>query len=67
MMAMLYYTVAGVLLYFVSDWILERVEQLRGSRFPQRNLIFFVIILLLSMGTFHVIQSLLPVPPPTSG
>ncbi|MEO5352414.1 MAG: hypothetical protein H7835_04290 [Magnetococcus sp. XQGC-1] len=66
MMDMLYYTLAGVFLYFASDWILERIELARGARLPQRNLVFFVIILLLSMGTFHLIQALLPVPP-TSG
>lgn len=65
MMEMLYYTVAGVALYFVSDWILERIEQARGARLPQRSLIFFGIILILTLATFQLIQTLLP--PPTSG
>ncbi|MEO5363567.1 MAG: hypothetical protein H7838_08090 [Magnetococcus sp. DMHC-8] len=67
-MEMVYYTVAGVLLYFAADWILERLERARGQRFPHRSLVFFVIILILSVGVFQLIQTLLPIPPaPTSG
>lgn len=64
MTGMLYYTVAGVVLYFLSDWILDRMERARGTRFPNRSLIFFVIILLLSLGSFQLLQSLLSVPVP---
>lgn len=59
-MEMVYYTVAGLVLYLASDWILDQIERFRGERFPQRSLIFFIIILSLSTGTFQVIQSFLP-------
>ncbi len=65
-MEMIYYTLAGIVLYFAADWILDRIEQAIGHRFSHRNVLFFVIILLLSVGTFQLLQSLLPVPP-TSG
>ncbi len=65
-MEMIYYTLAGIVLYFAADWILDRIEQTIGHRFSHRNVLFFVIILLLSVGTFQLLQSLLPVPP-TSG
>ena len=56
MLEMLYYTVAAVALYAVSDWILNRIEILRGARFPNRSLIFFLIILTLSVVSFQAIQ-----------
>ncbi|MBF0184766.1 MAG: hypothetical protein HQM06_10315 [Magnetococcales bacterium] len=58
-MEMIYYTAAGILLYFISDWLLERLEQARGSRFAQRSVVFFLIILGLSMASFHLIQAYL--------
>lgn len=57
-MEMVYFTIAGIALYFVSDWILERVEIARGGRFENRTLIFFVILLALALVTFSVIRRL---------
>lgn len=57
-MEMVYFTIAGIALYFVSDWILERVEIARGERFENRTLIFFVILLALALVTFSVIRRL---------
>ncbi len=56
-METLYYTAAGIFLYFISDWILTRLEQARGARFAHRNLLFFIIILGLSMVSFQLIQT----------
>jgi len=63
-MEMLYYTVAAISLYLVSDWILNRIEIRRGERLVNRTLVFFVIILFLSVSLFNLIQYLLPVPEP---
>lgn len=57
-MEFIYYTLAGLILYFVSDWILLRVEQMRGEAFEQRTLIFFVIILTLALTSFKAIELL---------
>ncbi|MGD2138674.1 MAG: hypothetical protein PVF08_10490 [Gammaproteobacteria bacterium] len=57
-MEMIYYTVAAVLLYLVSDWVLNRIEVSRGERFEQRTLIFFAIILVLAVTLFNLIQHL---------
>jgi len=56
-MEMIYYTVTAVLLYLVSDWILNRIEIYRGQRLPYRSLIFFVIILILSVTSFSLISA----------
>jgi len=63
-MEMIYYTVAAVALYVVSDWILNQIEIRRGERFENRSLIFFVIILVLAMGLFSIIQRIQSSPPP---
>jgi len=65
-MEMIYYTVAAVLLYLVSDWILNRIEIRRGKRFEHRSLIFFAIILVLSVALFNLIQQLQTAPQPAA-
>ena len=65
-MEMLYYTVAAIFLYLVSDWILNRIEIRRGKRFENRSLIFFAIILVLSVVLFNLIQQFQPVPAPSA-
>ncbi len=55
-MQYVYYTIAGIVLYLVSDWILVGIERWRGEVLPQRSLIFFVIILVLALTTFKGIE-----------
>jgi len=57
-MELIYYTLAGLGLYVFSDWILNRIESIRGERFEQRSLIFFGIILVLALITFRLIRYL---------
>ncbi len=61
-MEILLFTLAGILLYFVSDWILLRIEDYVGRRLEYRTLIFFAIILVLSISLFNLIQSVQDVP-----
>jgi cytoskeletal protein RodZ len=55
-MQILYYTLAGVILYVVSDWILKQLERRRGRVFEHRTLIFFGILLALALLSFQLIQ-----------
>jgi hypothetical protein len=52
----IYFTVAGIVLYLVSDWLLQRIEASVGKRFEYRSIIFFVILLSLAVITFEFIQ-----------
>ena len=52
----IYYTFVAAGLYFVSDWILDRIEVSRGGRFKNRSIIFFVIILVLAFISFGFIN-----------
>ncbi len=57
-MEFVYYTIAGIILYLGSDWILNRIEISRGKRFEHRTGIFFIIILVLAVITFRIIEQL---------
>ena len=59
-MEILYFTLVAAGLYFFSDWLLARIESARGKRFEQRSLIFFVIILVLTLISFQLINVLQP-------
>ena len=54
-----YFTLVGIGLYIASDWILDRIETMRGSRFENRSVIFFVIILVLAVASFQLISRLM--------
>jgi hypothetical protein len=60
-MEVIYYTLIAGGLYFISDWILDRIEISRGERFQNRvirSLVFFVIILVLAFISFGFIHFL---------
>lgn len=54
-MSIIWFTLVAVVLYLVSDWILERIELSAGKRFEHRTLVFFAIILTLALITFSLI------------
>ena len=54
------YTLMGIILYFGSDWILVQIEKAAGRQFENRNMVFFVIILILALSSFAVIRTLTP-------
>lgn len=56
-MSAIWFTLVAIVLYLVSDWLLERVEVAVGKRLEHRSLIFFAILLSLALVTFSVIQA----------
>ena len=55
-MEILYYTVTAVVLYLVADRLLDRIEIRFGRRLAYRNLIFFVIIMVLALLASQVVK-----------
>jgi hypothetical protein len=53
------FTVVGIGLYLVTGGLLALLEKMHGDPLPQRNIVFFVIILALSLPTFSLLRSLL--------
>jgi len=54
----IYFTLVAIGLYFAADWVLNRIETARGSRFENRSVIFFVIMLGLTLAAFQLISYL---------
>jgi len=55
-MQAVYFTLVGIALYFISDWIVQRIEIARGERLEHRTLLFFAIITVLALASFSLIQ-----------
>ena len=58
-MEFVYYTIAGILLYVISDQLVLAIERRQGKVLEHRSLIFFVIILILALTSFKAIELLL--------
>jgi len=52
----LYYTLGAIVLYGATSWLVDRIEQMRGKRFAQRNVIFFLILFVLAMLLMNIIN-----------
>ena len=57
-MEAVYFTLTAIACYVVSDWLLKRMETIAGRQFENRTLIFFAIILALTLGSFSLIRHL---------
>jgi predicted PurR-regulated permease PerM len=55
-MTTVYFTLAAIVLYVLSDRLLDLLERRAGRRFENRSLVFFGILLGLSVVTFAVIR-----------
>jgi hypothetical protein len=53
------FTVVGIALYLITGALLTLLEKVHGEPLPQRNIVFFVIVLTLSLSTFSVMRTLL--------
>jgi hypothetical protein len=56
-MESLYFILAGIILYFGSDWMLRRMEAAADRRFKYRSFIFFAILLTLALVSFALIRN----------
>jgi len=56
-MNIILFTIVAVLLYFVSDWIVQRIELAAGRRLEHRTLLFFAVISVLAVATFALLES----------
>jgi TRAP-type C4-dicarboxylate transport system permease small subunit len=54
------FTIVGVALYFAADWALRTLERMHGAPLPYRNIVYFVIILVLALASFTLLQNIGP-------
>ena len=50
------YTLGAIAVYFIASWVLNLIEERRGERFAQRNIIFFFIIFALALILVNLIN-----------
>lgn len=62
MSELILFTLNAIFIYLLSDWILKRIESVRGKVLPQRQIAFFVIFLVLAMLSFALLRQLLETP-----
>lgn len=56
-MEILLFTMVGVILYVTSDAIVKGIEKKRGELLANRSMIFFGIILVMSVITFNLLET----------
>lgn len=59
MVEILVFTLNAIFIYFLADWIVRMIELRRGAVLKQRQIVFFVVILLLALLTFRLLRTLL--------
>jgi hypothetical protein len=59
MVEILVFTLNAIFIYFLADWIVRQIEARRGQVLKQRQIVFFVVILILAMVTFRLLRMLL--------
>ena len=53
------FSLNGIIVYLLSDWILRVMERKRGAVIKQRQIVFFVIFLALALLSFSLLRNLL--------
>ena len=51
------FTLVAIVLYLLSDWLLDKIEVKAGRRLEHRSLIFFAILLTLALTSFWLIRT----------
>ena len=59
MSELILFTLNAVVVYLVSDWLVRMIEKRRGAVMKQRQVVFFVIFLILALTSFQILQTLL--------
>ena len=58
-MQILIFTLNAILVYLFSDWLVRQIEKRRGEALKQRQIVFFVIFLVLALASFELLNVLL--------
>jgi len=57
-MEIVIFTLNGIFVYLFSDWIIRKLEEKRGAALKNRQVVFFVVFLVLVMLTFQMLKSI---------
>jgi hypothetical protein len=62
MSELILFTLNAIVIYLVADRLVRMIEQRRGGVLKQRQIVFFVIFLVLALASFQLMQMLLGKP-----
>ena len=62
MSELIIFTLNAAVVYLASDWLVRLIEKRRGAVMKQRQIVFFVIFLVLVLTSFQLLQNLLGPP-----
>jgi len=55
-MEILAFTANAIIIYLLTGWIIRAIERKRGEALKQRQVVFFVIILVLALISFRALR-----------
>jgi surface polysaccharide O-acyltransferase-like enzyme len=58
MMEILVFTLNAIFVYLFSDWIIRTIEEKRGAALKHRQVVFFIVFLILVLVSFQLLQSI---------
>jgi hypothetical protein len=53
------FTLNAIVVYLLADWLVRMIEKRRGGVMKQRQVVFFIIFLILVLTSFQFMQYLL--------
>jgi len=56
------FSLNAIVIYLLADWLVRLVEKRRGAVLKQRQVLFFVIFLVLALVSFRLLKMLLGSP-----
>ena len=59
MSELILFSLNAIVIYLVSDWLVRLIEQRKGRILKNRQVVFFVIFLVLAMTSFQILRNLL--------
>jgi hypothetical protein len=59
MSELILFSLNAIVIYLLSDWLVRLIEKRSGKVLKQRQILFFVIFLVLVMISFQILKTLL--------
>ncbi len=59
MSELILFTLNAIVVYLLADWLVRMIEKRRGAVMKQRQVVFFIIFLVLVLTSFQFLQYLL--------
>jgi surface polysaccharide O-acyltransferase-like enzyme len=58
MTEILIFTLNAIFIYLFSDWIIRKIEEIRGKVLKQRQIVFFFVFLTLALVSFQILRTI---------